>query len=130
MKLIFKYFFISLLFLNGQLVHAQSFKIDSLKGKKWELQLPKGKSYTSSLIFKDTTYTTSFSFNGQTHTIEKPYLIQQENVETFYVIFPSEGKGTKTFSVKFKVLEFTDKFAKIAKYNNKCCKYVFRKINN
>ncbi len=53
MKLIFKYFFISLLFLNGQLVHAQSFKIDSLKGKKWELQLPKGKSYTSSLIFKD-----------------------------------------------------------------------------
>jgi len=33
MKLIFKYFFISLLFLNGQLVHAQSFKIDSLKGK-------------------------------------------------------------------------------------------------
>lgn len=97
MKLIFKYFFISLLFLNGQLVHAQSFKIDSLKGKKWELQLPKGKSYTSNLIFKDTTYTTSFSFNGQTHTIEKPYLIQQENVETFYVIFPSEGKGTKTF---------------------------------
>ena len=94
MKLIFKYFFISLLFLNGQLVHAQSFKIDSLKGKKWELQLPKGKSYTSNLIFKDTTYTTSFSFNGQTHTIEKPYLIQQENVETFYVIFPSEGKGT------------------------------------
>ena len=78
MKLIFKYFFISLLFLNGQLVHAQSFKIDSLKGKKWELQLPKGKSYTSNLIFKDTTYTTSFSFNGQTHTIEKPYLIQQE----------------------------------------------------
>lgn len=101
MKLIFKYFFISLLFLNGQLVHAQSFKIDSLKGKKWELQLPKGKSYTSNLIFKDTTYTTSFSFNGQTHTIEKPYLIQQENVETFYVIFPSEGKGTKTFPVKF-----------------------------
>lgn len=113
MKLIFKYFFISLLFLNGQLVHAQSFKIDSLKGKKWELQLPKGKSYTSSLIFKDTTYTTSFSFNGQTHTIEKPYLIQQENVETFYVIFPSEGKGTKTFSVKFKVLEFTDKLLKL-----------------
>jgi hypothetical protein len=101
------------LFLNGQLVHAQSFKIDSLKGKKWELQLPKGKSYTSNLIFKDTTYTTSFSFNGQTHTIEKPYLIQQENVETFYVIFPSEGKGTKTFSVKFKVLEFTDKLLKL-----------------
>ena len=77
------------------------------------MQLPKGKSYTSSLIFKDTTYTTSFSFNGQTHTIEKPYLIQQENVETFYVIFPSEGKGTKTFSVKFKVLEFTDKLLKL-----------------
>lgn len=113
MKLIFKYFFISLLFLNGQLVHAQSFKIDSLKGKKWELQLPKGKSYTSNLIFKDTTYTTSFSFNGQTHTIEKPYLIQQENVETFYVIFPSEGKGTKTIPVKFKVLEFTDKLLKL-----------------
>ncbi|RHH75213.1 hypothetical protein DW064_15600 [Segatella copri] len=101
------------MFLNGQLVHAQSFKIDSLKGKKWELQLPKGKSYTSNLIFKDTTYTTSFSFNGQTHTIEKPYLIQQENVETFYVIFPSEGKGTKTFPVKFKVLEFTDKLLKL-----------------
>lgn len=84
-----------------------------LKGKKWELQLPKGKSYTSNLIFKDTTYTTSFSFNGQTHTIEKPYLIQQENVETFYVIFPSEGKGTKTFPVKFKVLEFTDKLLKL-----------------
>ena len=99
MKLIYKYFFISLLFQNEQLVHAQSFKIDSLKGKKWELQLPKGKSYTSNLIFKDTTYTTSFSFNGQTHTIEKPYLIQQENVETFYVIFPSEGKGTYRVSV-------------------------------
>ena len=37
MKLIFKYFFISLLFLNGQLVHAQSFKIDSLKGKKYDV---------------------------------------------------------------------------------------------
>ena len=35
------------------------------------LQLPKEKSYTSSLIFKDTTYTTSFSFNGQTHTMKK-----------------------------------------------------------
>ena len=65
--------------------------------------MPKGKSYTSNLIFKDTTYTTSFSFNG----------IQQENVETFYVIFPSEGKGTKTFPVKFKVLEFTDKLLKL-----------------
>ncbi len=115
MKLIFKYFFISLLFLNGQLVHAQSFKIDSLKGKKWELQLPKGKSYTSSLIRSKIRgiHQLVSPFNGQTHTIEKPYLIQQENVETFYVIFPSEGKGTKTFSVKFKVLEFTDKLLKL-----------------
>ena len=29
------------------------------------------------------------------------------------VIFPSEGKGTKTFPVKFKVLEFTDKLLKL-----------------
>lgn len=43
MKLIFKYFFISLLFLNGQLVHAQSFKIDSLKGKKMGVAIAKRK---------------------------------------------------------------------------------------
>lgn len=91
--------------------------------------IAKRKSYTSNLIFKDTTYTTSFSFNGQTHTIEKPYLIQQET-ETFYVIFPSEGRVQKTFPVKFKVLGIYRQVAKIAKYNNKCCKYVFRKINN
>lgn len=97
MKLIFKYFFISLLFLNGQLVHAQSFKIDSLKGKKWELQLPKGKSYTSNLIFKDTTYTTSFSFNGQTHTIEKPYLIQPGKRRNILCYFSIRRKGYKNF---------------------------------
>lgn len=112
-KVNFKSFLILPLCLYGQCALAQSAKSDILKGKKWELQLPTGKSYTSTLVFKDSTYTTSFNFNGQTCTIEKPYLIQQENGGTFYVIFPSEGNNTKAFSVKFKVLEFTDSLLKL-----------------
>lgn len=112
-KLNFKCFLILLLCLSGLCAHAQSAESDLLKGKKWKLQLPRGKSYTSYLVFKDSVYTSNFCYNGQTYTLEKPYKVQQENGAPFYIIFPSEGYVPKTFSVKFRILKLTDKLLKL-----------------